>query len=113
MTIDENQLANTNDTEKLLESALQEIYCDLNARLTENGYSLERRGSIDDLAKLGLTLEAAVGQQFRFVSDDEDFEGNPDDIMFDGVVVRDSQYGILAVANVRGVFHRSDLKKAP
>jgi len=61
VTIDENQLANTNDTEKLPESGLQEIYCDLNARLTENEYSLERQGSIGDLAKLGLTLEVFTG----------------------------------------------------
>jgi len=99
------------DPENLPKCGLREIYCDLSARLTENGYSLERQGSIRDLAKLGLTLESAVGQRFRFVSDDEDLERNTDDIMFDGVVVRDAQYGVLAVVNDRGVFHRSDLKK--
>jgi hypothetical protein len=104
-------MANGGDQDNLPERELREIYCDHNARLTENGHSLERRGSVDDLAKLGLTLDSAVGQAFRFVSDDRDLGGNPDDIMFDGVVVRDAQYGILAVANDRGVFHRSDLKK--
>jgi len=111
MTIDKEKLPDRDCPEKFSESGLREIYCDVNAKLTESGYSLERQGSVDDFAKIGLTLESAIGQSFRFVSDDEDFEGKPDDIMFDGTVVRDAQYGILAVANDRGLFHRSDLTK--
>jgi hypothetical protein len=61
-----------------------EIYCDLNAEMIERGYSLERRGSVDDLAKLGLTLAQAVGMRFTFVMDDADEHGNPDDILFNG-----------------------------
>jgi hypothetical protein len=88
---------------------LPEIYCDLNARMTDRGYSLERRGSVDDLAKLGLTLETAVGRRFTFYMDDGDDEGKPDDIMWEGVVVRDAQWGYLGQYEGGGFYHRSDL----
>lgn len=70
-----------------------EIYCDLNARMTDRGYSLERHGSVSDLAKIGLTLETAVGKRFVFFMDDGDENGNPDDIMFNGVIERDPKWG--------------------
>ena len=54
---------------------LAEIYCDLNARMTDRGYSLERRGSVEDLAKLGLTLAGAVGRRVAFVQGDADEQG--------------------------------------
>jgi hypothetical protein len=76
-------------------SKLPEIYCDLNARMTESGYSLQRGGSVDDLAKIGLTLESAMGRRFTFYMDDGDDEGKPDDIMWDGIVVYDAQWGYL------------------
>jgi len=87
-----------------------EIYCDLNAGMIERGYSLERRGSVEDLAKLGLTLEKAVGMRFTFVGDDADEHGNPDDIMFNGIVIRDPQWGYLAYADESGIYWRSELK---
>lgn len=41
-------------------------------------YSLERRGSIDDLARAGLTLEQAVGKRFLFNGGvDESAMGEP------------------------------------
>jgi hypothetical protein len=40
---------------------LAEIYCDLNGQVRDRGYSLEPTGSVDSFAKLGLTLEAVVG----------------------------------------------------
>ena len=86
-----------------------EIYCDLNARMTEHGYSLERRGSVDDLEKLGLTLSSAVGMRFTFVQGDADENGNPDDIMFNGVVVHDPKWGYLALADGDGIYWRSQL----
>lgn len=85
-----------------------EIYCDLNAQMTENGYSLERRGSVDDLAKLGLTLEQAVGNRFTFYSDDGNDKGEPDDIMFNGIVLKDKQWGYIAVAD-SAIYWRSEL----
>lgn len=75
-----------------------EVYCDLNARLTERGYSLERNGSVADLEKLGLSLETAIGRRFRFYMDDANEKGEPDDIMFDGSVVKDPKWGYLAMA---------------
>jgi hypothetical protein len=81
-----------------------EVYCDFNARMTERGYSLERAGSIEDLRRLGLTLAGSVGRRFTFYMDDADEQGRPDDIMFNGMVVRDSEWGYLAVEDGAGVY---------
>ena len=89
---------------------LPEVYCDLNAQ-TERGYSLERNGSVTDLAKLGLTLEQAVGKRFRFYSDDGNDKGEPDDIMFDGIVAKDPTWGYEAIPESH-VFWRSQLGDA-
>ena len=90
-----------------VEHSIPEIYCDLNARVTENGYSLERRGSVEDFAKLGLTLEQAVGKQFVFNGgEDTNEDGKPADIMFNGRVVKDLQWGYLAVSDEHGVYWR-------
>jgi hypothetical protein len=64
--------------------------------MTAHGYSLERRGSVDDLAKLGLTLDSAVGRRFTFFMYDADDAGRPDDVMFNGVVIHDDTYGVSA-----------------
>lgn len=87
-----------------------EIYCDFNAGMIDRGYSLERRGSVDDLKKLGLTLEQAVGMRFTFVQDDLDKHGNPDDIMMKGVVIYDETWGYLAYADDDGFYWRSQLR---
>jgi hypothetical protein len=86
-----------------------EVYCDLNARITKNGYSLERTGSVEDLRKLGLDLTAAVGRRFTFYMDDADEQGRPDDIMFNGVVIHDAKYGYLAQGDEDGVYWRSQI----
>ena len=80
-----------------------EIYCDFNARFTERGYSLETRGSMEDLRKLGLNLTAAVGHRFTLYMDDADEHGRPDDIMFNGVVIYDDKYGYLAQVDEDGM----------
>ena len=87
---------------------LPEVYCDLNAGYGP-GYSLELRGSVDSLAKLGLSLASAVGKRFIFYMDDADDDGTPNDIMFRGVVVHDPQYGYLAIKDEGDYFHRSEL----
>ncbi len=86
-----------------------EIYCDFNGRVTERGY-LPTSGTVQDLAALGLTLESAVGRRFVFASDDADEHGDPDDIMHDGAVVRDSTFGILLEADGTGFYWRSQLR---
>ncbi|MBN9267159.1 MAG: hypothetical protein J0I75_21805 [Hyphomicrobium sp.] len=58
---------------------------------------------------IGLTLESAVGRRFVFVSDDADKQGNPDDIMCNGTVVRDAQFGFLLEIDDGGFYWRSDL----
>jgi len=86
-----------------------EIWCDFNGRMTERGY-LPTNGTIQDLAALGLTLEKAVGRRFVFVSDDADQQGNPDDIMCNGTIVRDVEFGILLEADHNGFYWRSELR---
>ncbi|ODV26649.1 MAG: hypothetical protein ABT25_05125 [Variovorax sp. SCN 67-20] len=67
-------------------------------------------GSIRDLSKLGLKLEEAVGKRFTFVADDTDKSGVPDDIMSNGVVVKDERYGFLALLDTPDDFYwRSQL----
>jgi len=45
-----------------------ELYFDLNARMTQDGYLATSNGTLEDLRKLGLTLEQAVGRRFAFKS---------------------------------------------
>jgi len=94
---------------KRVRSTDPEIWCDFNGRMTERGY-LPTSGTVRDLAALGLTLETAVGRRFVFVSDDGDEDGNPDDIMCDGVVVRDAKFGVLLEADDR-FYWRSELQE--
>jgi len=89
-----------------------EIYCDFNARMTDLGYSLERQGSVAALRKLGLTLEQSVGKRFTFVMDDANEKGEPDDIMINGVVAKDPDWGYLAVADNDDFYWRSELGDA-
>jgi hypothetical protein len=78
---------------KRAKSSDPEIWCDFNGPMTE-GYPTS--GTVRDLTALGLTLEEAVGRHFALVSDDADEQGNPDDIMCNGTVVRDAHFGIEA-----------------
>jgi hypothetical protein len=95
---------------KRAKSTDPEIWCDFNARMTKRGY-LPTNGTIRDLAALGLTLEEAVGCRFVFVSDDADEHGNPDDIMCNGIIVRDEKFGILLEADDSGFYWRSELRE--
>ena len=80
--------------------------------MTDHGFSLERRGSVDDLTKLGLDLRSAVGKRFVFSMDDADENGNPDDIMFIGTVQHDEEWGYLAVMDTPDdFFWRSHISK--
>lgn len=86
---------------------LAEISIDLNAAMTVNGYYLEIRGAIDDLAKLGLTLEQAVGHRFLFNGGaDTDDNGEPAEIVFTGIVVKDPKWGYLALCDPDGLHWR-------
>jgi len=85
-----------------------ELYFDLNARMTDSGYLATCRGTLDDLAKLGLTLEQAVGRRFAFVQPDSNEKGEPDAWYFTGTIVNDAEFGYLAVADARGVIWKSE-----
>ncbi len=88
-------------------ASLSEICIDLNARMTDTGYSLQIRGAIEDLAKFGLTLEEAVGKQFLFNGGtDTDEHGQAAEIVFRGVVTKDPVWGFLAVCDESGLHWR-------
>lgn len=78
------------------------IFIDLNARMTDNGFLLTE-GSLADLAKLDLTPETAVGKRFTFMGGDDEDNGQPADIMFDGTIQKDETFGYLAVSDARGI----------
>jgi hypothetical protein len=85
---------------------LPEIFCDLNAGAKTNCYRLTN-GSFADLQKLGLTPEQAVGMRFSFNGGpDRDVNGQAADIMFNGTIVKDDEWGYLAVADDHGVYWR-------
>lgn len=92
-----------------LKSPDPEIFCDFNGCVTDLGY-MPTNGTIRDLAALGLTLENAVGRRFVFVSADADEQGNPDDIMHNGAVARDADFGVLLEIDETGFHWRSHLK---
>ena len=87
-------------------TVLPEIFCDLNAQMTVHGYLLTT-GSHQDLAKLGLTAETALGMRFTFNGGDDTREGEePVEIVFDGTIQKDQKWGYLAVSDTRGVYWR-------
>ena len=89
-----------------MKPALPEIFFDVNARMTDNGYALTN-GSIQDLASLGLTAEQAVGMRFTFnAGDDTPDGGDPVEIVFEGTIEKDAKWGYLAVSDSKGIYWR-------
>jgi len=83
-----------------------EICIDLNAG-RGNGYSVEIRGTVEDLRNLGLSLDQAVGLRFTFNGGGDTNEaGEPADIMFKGTVVKDEIWGYLAIPDKNGIYWR-------
>lgn len=80
-----------------------ELFIDLNARMTDNGYLLTN-GTLADLQRLGLTPDKAVGMRFTFNGGADEDDGKPADIMFDGTIEKHEQFGYLAVADSRGIY---------
>jgi hypothetical protein len=90
-----------------MKPAFPEIFCDLNSRMTDNGYALTN-GSVQDLARLGLTAEQAIGMQFTFNAGDDTPDGDdPVEIMFDGTIEKDPEWGYLAVSDSKGIYWRA------
>jgi hypothetical protein len=81
-------------------SQLPEIFCDFNARMTERGYLLTCTGTINDLAELGLSPESALGRRFTFADGD---------LIGDGTVISDPDYGYLALIDAGGPVPRSEI----
>ena len=85
-----------------------ELYFDLNARMKQNGYLATCNGTLEDLRKLGLTLEQAVGRRFAFAQPDTNDRGELDAWYFTGTIVKDVQFGYIAVPDSRGVIWKSE-----
>jgi hypothetical protein len=84
-------------------SDLPELFVDFNGRVTERGYMLTY-GTYQDLERLGITLEQAVGLRFVFNGGaDSDEHGFPADIKNTGTIVHDPEFKFLA--NVDGDFY--------
>ena len=84
-----------------------EIFIDLN-NSRGDGYSVEIRGAIQDLQNIGLTLEQAVGMSFTFNGGaDSNEAGDPAEIIFRGIIVKDNRWGYLAIPNDKGIYWRS------
>jgi len=85
---------------------LPEITVDFNARYTRHGYAL-LPFAIQELARLGLTPQQAVGRRFLFNGgDDGDQEGYLAEILCRGTIVDDSKWGYLAECDDNGYFWR-------
>lgn len=69
--------------------------------MTKHGYLLTR-GTIDDLAKLGLTPETAVGRRFVFNGGGDANEGElMSEIMSEGTIIRHPDFGFLLECDVQ------------
>ena len=86
--------------------SLPEIFCDLNAGATLGTFRLTN-GSFEDLDKIGLTVDAAVGKRFLFNGgDDTDEDGMLADVCFVGTIINDPTFGYLAKVAESGIFWR-------
>jgi hypothetical protein len=88
---------------------LPEICCDMNAAWTNRLFFSTCVGTQQDLARLGLTPEKAIGKRFLFNSgDDTNPAGELSDIMFVGTFARSADYGIVIQMDDSGdIFWRS------
>ena len=92
---------------RIFEKIMEEVFCDFNAAMTEDCFLLTR-GSYDDLERLGLTVEQAAGIRFTFYTGDADEDGNSDDLLADGIVVRHEKFGWVAQIEMSTFRHRSE-----
>ncbi len=60
------------------------LFCDFNGGVDEDAFGLNCRGTLDDLARLGATLER--GMQFTFYDGDTDDDENQVLLLVDGEI---------------------------
>jgi hypothetical protein len=88
---------------------LPRVYADFHNLDDENRIRLTSVGTQRDLRKLGIDLKD--GLALTFYMDDADDQGNPDDIMVDGVVHGAGKKNAwVAVVDWETVYHASDIK---
>lgn len=87
------------------------IYVDFQKADDEGRLVLTCAGTIRDLALHGIQLKE--GMRLTFYSDDVDDNGNPDDLIVDGIVHYDkSSKRWTAVIDWNSIMHFSDLTKS-
>ena len=93
-------------------SQLPELVFDSNAHITKKGYVVTLGDNAARLERLGLTFESALGRRFTFAMEDCDERGEPDDLLFDGTIIRHDVWRYLSEIDDNGFYHRSELADA-
>jgi hypothetical protein len=101
-----------NHIKRKLPNSVPEVMIDFNARMTQSGYMATCRGTLEDLAEIGLSLDAAVGKLFIFSEAGGRLPHSPTDLICTGTIVVDPEFGFLAVEDENGVCERSELGEA-
>ena len=91
------------------ELATPQLYFDANNQLASFVFGLVT-GTKNDLAKMGLTPQSALGRQFLFVQEDEGPNGEPDAIQFLGTIDHSEKFGYHLRVGGGGVHWRSDIE---
>lgn len=82
------------------------VYADFQNLDDDNRVRLDARGTLDDLARLGLSL--SDGLALTLYTDDADEAGRPDDLLADAVVRPGEGKGWVAEVDWASVRHVSD-----
>lgn len=48
-----------------------------------------------------------MGKRFTFMAGDDENNGQPADIMFDGTIQKDETFGYLAVSDTKGIYWKA------
>ncbi len=90
-----------------IRTAHPRLHFDANSGLAPRSFALVR-GTLDDLCDLGLMPELALGSRFTFVQEDVGENGEPDALLFDGIIAWNVTLGFFALADPGGLRWLSD-----
>ena len=93
-------------TTPVADRRLKRVYCDYHGLVEDDTYALNTMGSHRDLERLG--VEPTVGLSLTFYMDDADADGNPDDLLVDGVLDRLEPWGWVARVDPASWRHASE-----
>jgi hypothetical protein len=86
------------------------VYCDFNAAVDEWVYDLGKRGTLEDLKRLGIGL--APGMVLAVYMDDADTEGNADPLIALGIVDHREPWGYVVCVDPASLRHASNLEQS-